>query len=262
MTVSSTTVNEVQPIPTDKSEEGQTDTPPSANHEEDSHLTGLPLYALLASLFLIIIIVTLDISILSTAIPRITDSFHTIADIGWYGSSFLIAQCAVQPLAGRIYSIFPYKQSFISFLAIFELGSLLSGVSISSKMLVVARAVCGIGSAGLVNGALSIIGIAAPAEQRATYMGLFMAISSAGQIIGPLIGGTLTEDATWRWCFYLNLPVGAVTLLGFLFIRLPPIVRRTKAHTPSSLVRELDVLGFLVFAPASAMLLLALEWGG
>lgn len=262
MTTSSVAVNEAQPASTEQSEKEQGDTAPNADHEEDTHLKGVPLYALLASLFLLIIIVTLDISILSTAIPRITDDFHTIADIGWYGSSFLIAQCAVQPLAGRIYSTFPYKQSFISFLAVFELGSLLSGVAVSSKMLVVARAVCGIGSAGLVNGALSIIGIAAPAEKRSMYMGLFMAISSAGQIIGPLIGGALTEDATWRWCFYLNLPVGAVALLGFLFIRLPPVARRTQVHTPLSLVRELDILGFLVFAPASAMLLLALEWGG
>lgn len=172
---------------------------PTAKHGEATHLQGLPLYSLITSMLLLVFTVTLDISVLATAIPRITDEFHTIADIGWYASAFLIAQCAFQPLSGRIYSFFPFKLSFMCFFAIFELGSLLCGAAQSSKMLVVGRAVCGIGSAGLINGSLTIIGLAAPPGRRAMMLGIFMSVSGCGQIIGPLIGGALTQHASWRW---------------------------------------------------------------
>lgn len=251
-------------MPTDQSNESKDKPqgPQEFKPNEDTHLKGLELYLLLTCLLLLVIIITLDISILATAIPRITDDFHTIADIGWYGSSFLIAQCAVQPLSGRVYSFFPFKGALIGSLAIFELGSLLCGVAVSSKMLIVGRAVCGIGSAGLINGSLSIIGIAAPPAKRAALMGIYVSIAGSGQVIGPLVGGALTENVTWRWCFYLNLPVGAATLAGLLFVKLPANPNKKKDHRPLTLFRELDIAGFIVFAPASAMLLLALQWGG
>ncbi|RMZ86050.1 hypothetical protein DV737_g147, partial [Chaetothyriales sp. CBS 132003] len=235
---------------------------PEAKNDEQPRLTGLPLYALLLSMLLLIFIVVLDITIVSTAVPRITDEFHTISDIGWYGSAYLISQCSVQPLSGRIFSFFPFKASFLAFFAVFELGSLICGVAQSSKMLVVGRAICGIGSAGLTNAILTIIGVDSPRGKKALYMGIAMAISSCGQIIGPLIGGALTEHVSWRWCFYINLPVGALTSVGFLFTPFPDVRDKKADGSMQGIFMGIDIPGFLQFAPSCAMLLLALEWGG
>ncbi|KIM97836.1 hypothetical protein OIDMADRAFT_203035 [Oidiodendron maius Zn] len=208
-------------------------------------------------------ILLLDTSIISTAIPRITNQFHSLPDIGWYGSAYLLANCALQPMTGKIYSKFSAKWVFMLFLGIFELGSLLCGVATSSKMLIVGRAVAGMGGSGITNGALTIIALCAPMEKRPVYIGIMMGISQLGIMIGPLIGGAVTQYATWRWCFYINLPAGAI-VAGFLFfIHIP----RPKHQVPITLgIRNLfdglDFIGFLLFAPAAIMFLLALEWGG
>lgn len=146
----------------------------STEAKDDNHLTGFSLYILLVSMLLLVFVITLDISVVATAVPRITDEFHTITDIGWYVSAFLISQCAVQPLAGRIFTFFPFKLGFLAFFGLFELGSVLCGAAQSSNMLIVGRAVCGMGSAGLVNGSVTIIGAAATPAKRPLYMGIFM----------------------------------------------------------------------------------------
>jgi MFS family permease len=228
--------------------------------EPNDHLTGWRLIVLLVGLFLTILIVTLDLSIVATAVPRITDEFDTIADIGWYVAAFGITQSALTPFAGRIYSIFSFKLCFLVYLAIFELGSTLCGAAQSSLMLVIGRAVCGIGSSGLINGSLAIVGIASPPEKKSLLMGLFMAVSGVGQVIGPLVGGGLTQHVSWRWCFYINLPFGAVTVASFVPIRMPEQTKRP--WTPRTLFWDLDLPGFAIFAPACVMLLLAVNWGG
>jgi MFS family permease len=232
----------------------------SSDKPASSHLSGWPLWSLLFGLFLVVLIVTLDISIVAVAIPSITNDFNTLKDIAWYASAFLICQCTTIPLAGRLYTYFPFKVCFIGFLTVFELGSLLCGVATSSTMLVVGRAVCGIGGSGLINGALAIVNIATPPGKKTVAMGMFMAVASLGQIIGPLVGGGLTEHVSWRWCFYINLPVGGAAVATFIFIRLPPTEK--KIWTTKTLFWDLDIPGFAIFAPSSVMLLLALNWGG
>lgn len=108
------------------------------------------------------------------AIPRITSDFHSLPDVGWYGSAYLLANCSLQPLAGKIYTHFNSKKVFLFFFAIFEIGSLLCGVSQSSNMLIISRAVAGMGGAGLMNGALTIISVAVPLPKRPMYMGAMM----------------------------------------------------------------------------------------
>lgn len=230
------------------------------NEQSESHLSGWPLWLLLFGLFLVVLIVTLDISIIAVAIPRITDEFHTIKDIALYASAFLICQCTLLPLAGRTYTYFSFKVCFVGFLLLFEVGSVICGAASSSGMLVAGRAICGLGSSGLINGALAIVNIATPPGKKAIAMGMFMAVASMGQIIGPLAGGGLTEHVSWRWCFYINLPVGGVAFALFIFIRLPPADKKT--WTSRTLFWDLDIIGFAIFAPGSVMILLALNWGG
>jgi MFS family permease len=165
------------------------------NNAEDkpqaTHLSGWQLWLLLLGLFLVVLIVMLDVSIVAVAIPSITDDFGTIKDIAWYPSAFLICQCTLLPLAGRVYTYFPFKISFISFLVVFEVGSLVCATAPSSPVLVVGRAICGLGGSGLINGALAIVVIASPPGKKAMAMGLFTAVASLGQIIGPLVRTSL-----------------------------------------------------------------------
>lgn len=176
----------------------------------------------------------------------------------------MLANCALQPLAGKIYKEFSYKWTFLCFFGVFELGSLLCGAAASSNMFIIGRAVAGLGGAGLMNGALSIIAASVPLQKRPLYMGFMMAFSQLGMLFGPLIGGALTQYATWRWCFYINLPVGAVVAAVLCFTPVPsgPEKTESKKFDLGAFLRSLDLIGFALFAPAIIQLLLALQWGG
>lgn len=131
-------------------------------------------------------------------------------------------------------------------------------------MFIIGRAVAGLGCAGLLNGALSIISASVPLQKRPLYMGFMMALSQLGILFGPLIGGALTEYSTWRWCFYINLPVGGVVAVILFFAPVPagPEKTETKKFNLGVFLRSLDLVGFGLFAPAIIQLLLALQWGG
>jgi MFS family permease len=147
--------------------------------------------------------------------------------------------------------------------AIFELGSLISALANSSAMLIVGRAISGSGASGLITGFLSILAASVPIDKRPMYMGLVMGVSSLGIVIGPVIGGVFTQHATWRWCFYLNLPFGGITLGILSLLRIPSAASSTgpKVSLKESLNR-LDLIGFTMFAPGVIMLLFAFDWGG
>ena len=232
--------------------------------EQQEYITGFKLASVIISVSLVAFLMLLDTSIIATAIPRITTEFHSLPDVGWYGAAYLLASCSLQPLTGRFYTLFDIKWTFLSFFAVFELGSLLCGVANSSDMLIIGRAVAGMGTAGLTNGALTIIAACVPLEKRPMYLGFMMSFAQIGIILGPLIGGLLTQYATWRWCFYINLPPGAIVAVLLILIAIPD--KRPKDDgvkwTIGGLAKKLDLLGFAFFAPAAIQLLLALEWGG
>lgn len=148
-------------------------------------------------------------------------------------------------------------------MAIFSLGSLICALANSSKMLIVGRAIAGMGGSGLINGSLTIIAACVPLQKRAVYMGFLMSFVQLGIMLGPLVGGALTEHASWRWCFWINLPPAAITIAFLLIIHIPDRTKkRTERTSVIDTVMLLDIPGFLIFAPASIMVLLALQWGG
>ncbi|KAF7159165.1 hypothetical protein CNMCM6106_006298 [Aspergillus hiratsukae] len=230
--------------------------------EQGTYISGLKLALVWLPLSLVVFVMLLDVSIVATAIPRITSDFHSLTDVGWYGSAYLLANCALQPLAGKLYTHFGSKGLFLGFFALFELGSLLCGVATSSKMLIIGRAVAGMGGAGLVNGALTIISCSVPLHKRPAYMGAMMGIGQMGVVIGPLIGGAFTEYTTWRWCFYINLPIGGVVAILFFFTRIPDTDKSREISVLQTILTKLDLIGFALFAPATIQLLLALDYGG
>ena len=178
-------------------------------------------------------------------------------------SIYQLASAALQPLSGKIYHKFSNKISFLAFLAIFEIGSTICGAASSSSMLIAGRAIAGIGSAGIISGGLTITASAMPLATRVARMGAMMGFAQLGIAIGPLLGGAFTSYATWRWCFYLNLPVGGLLAAGLLFIRVPEQYEKPAASSVfRNLHRELDLFGFTLVATATTLLLFALSWGG
>ncbi|KAK9319613.1 putative HC-toxin efflux carrier [Lipomyces orientalis] len=255
---------EKQPLPygDEDEEDKKPDAAPATTPSEDQWITGPKLYAIVASVTLACFLILLDLSIIVTAVPRITTQFNSLPDVGWYGSSYQLAAASLQPLAGKIYSNFPAKISFLAFFFIFELGSLLCGVSTSSKMLIVSRAVAGIGAAGLINGALTILSVCIPLHKRPAFFGGMMGFAQMGLVIGPLLGGAFTQYTTWRWCFYINLPLGGIVFILLLLIQIPDTVKRREISIFEIIRTKLDLIGFALFAPAAIQFFLALDYGG
>ena len=173
----------------------------------------------------------------------------------------MLTSCSFQLLFGRIYTFYSPKWVFISAIVVFEVGSTLCGAAPSSVVFIVGRAIAGLGSSAIFSGAIVIVMNLVPLHRRPIFTGFLGATFGIASVIGPLLGGALTQRSTWRWCFYLNLPVGGVAILTLVpTLKLPAAM---KANTPlRRQIDQLDPLGTLCFLPGVVCLLLALQWGG
>ncbi|KAJ7454683.1 putative efflux pump antibiotic resistance protein [Mycena latifolia] len=231
---------------------------------EDDYPHGMKLGLLTLALCLSVFLLALDNTIISTAIPKITDQFNSLDDVGWYGSAYLLATAATQLLFGKFYTFVSIKWVYISAITIFEIGSLVCGAAPNSNALIVGRAIAGLGSAGIFSGALIIVAHSVPLKKRPLYTGLIGAMYGIASVSGPLMGGAFTDKVSWRWCFYINLPIGAITLLVMIFLFKMP---KSADHEPQNIsmmerINKFDPWGTLLFIPAIVCLLLALQWGG
>lgn len=203
-----------------------------------------------------------DQTILATAIPVISVEFNTSQDIGWWANAYLLTLSAFQLFYGKLYSHFPIKNVYLVAIIIFEIGSLICTTAYSSITLIVGRAIAGLGAAGVFSGSVLITTKVIPLVQRAAYLGIMSAAFGLAAILGPFLGAAILQSTTWRWCFGINLPLGAVTVIlcGIL------------VHTPSdpsaqslSLVQkalQLDIPGTVFMVGSLICLLMALQWGG
>ncbi|KAI7974928.1 hypothetical protein EIK77_001681 [Talaromyces pinophilus] len=224
--------------------------------------TGLRLFFIFIGLELAVLCVALDNTIIATAIPRITDEFHALSDIGWYGSAYLITLSAFQLFFGRLYVVFNIKWIFMLSLFLFELGSLICGVAPNSIALIIGRAIAGLGSAGLFSGSLIILAFSTPVQKRPLFTSLITSVYGIASVVGPLLGGVFTDHVTWRWCFYINLPIGGVTAVAiFFFYKAPPRMPQPKRTWIENILR-FDPIGTILFTPSIICLLIALQWGG
>ncbi|KAH0272172.1 putative major facilitator superfamily transporter, partial [Aureobasidium melanogenum] len=230
--------------------------------DESKYPTGPKLWLLVLGLCLAIWVIALDNSIIATAIPKITTQWpDALNDVGWIGSSYLLTTTSLQPSFGKVYTYFDVKWTYLSALIIFEVGSVICAAATSSTMLIVGRAVAGVGAAALFSGGMTIIGFIAPLRKRAIYIASLSSMFGIASVVGPLLGGVFTDHATWRWCFWINLPFGGIGLVTvFFFFENPK--RRHANMTFKEKIRQIDLLGALLLICAIVCLLLALQWGG
>ncbi|KAJ5732008.1 hypothetical protein N7493_003489 [Penicillium malachiteum] len=216
---------------------------------------------IILAVYISMFLISLDRLIVGTAIPKITDEFHSVNDIGWYGSAYMLTSSASQLVYGRIYTFYPAKWVFILSILVFEIGSAVCGAAPSSIALILGRAVAGLGTGGISAGAMVIIVLICPLRQRPMFQGFAGAIFGISSVLGPILGGVFTTQISWRWCFYINLPFGGAAVIAIFFLLDVPPPRNGNWNLKQK-VSQLDPVGNLFLVPSVVCLLLALEWGG
>ncbi|KAJ4862749.1 major facilitator superfamily domain-containing protein [Trichoderma breve] len=216
--------------------------------------TFLVIFALCLALFL----AALDMTIITTAIPTISNHFGSSAGYIWIGSAYLLGNAAFVPTWGKISDIFGRKPTLIVSVAIFWIGSLLCAVSTSMGMLIAARAIQGVGGGGTIVLPNICISDLFSMRKRGMYFGILGMVWALASAIGPILGGVFTSKVSWRWCFYINLPLGGIGLLILIFV--------LKLHNPRTPVKQglaaIDWVGNILIIGGTLMLLFGLEFGG
>ncbi|KAF4122937.1 Major Facilitator Superfamily [Geosmithia morbida] len=226
--------------------------------ESSTYLEGWSLFLLSVAICLAVFIISIDRTVITTAIPYITEEFQSTSDIGWYGSTYLITASVFQPVYGRVYTMFSAKWSYLASIAVFEIGSLICGVAPNSTTLIIGRAIAGFGSAGILTGSFVVVAFTVPLQKRPIYTAVVGVMFGVGATVGPLFGGIFTDFLVWRWCFYINLPCGALTIIAF-FICYRSKNERSCDKPLKEKILSLDLVGNAMILGAAVMLFYASE---
>jgi EmrB/QacA subfamily drug resistance transporter len=204
-------------------------------------------------LMLGMLLAALDQTIVSTALPRIVDDLGGFQHYSWVFSAYMLGATVTVPLYGKLSDLYGRRPFFLLGIALFSTGSIISGLAGSMEMLIAGRAIQGLGAGGLIPLAVAAIGDIIPPRRRGKWQGFLGAVFAASSVLGPATGGWLTDNASWRWCFFVNLPLAALALavVWFGFARRP----RREVHS-------IDYLGAILLTAGSASGLLAAVWGG
>ena len=207
----------------------------------------------LPGLLLAIMLAMLDQLVVSTALPRIVGDLGGVTHLSWVVTAYVLASTVTTPLYGKLGDLYGRKRLLMAAIVIFLIGSALSGLSHTMDQLIAFRALQGLGAGGLLVGAIATIGDLVSPRERGQYMGYMMAAMMLAMIAGPLVGGYITDSLSWRWIFYINMPIGGAALV-YLFATLH-LPRRKVQH-------KIDYLGAGLLAVATTSIVLLTTWGG
>ncbi|KAH7091452.1 major facilitator superfamily domain-containing protein [Paraphoma chrysanthemicola] len=221
---------------------------------------GVRLVLITAGLMLSIFLSALDSTIISTAIPSITTELGSVSNIAWYGSAYIITNAAFQPCWGKAYHYFPLIKTFLLSILVFEIGNIISAAAPSSELLILGRIVAGMGGGGVMTGAFISIALTAGPDHRAAYMGLVGITFGTASVVGPLLGGLLTDGPGWRWCFWISLPIGFTAALT-VFLTLKDSLKPLETPWRQKLI-NLDLNGGILIAGCFCCFVLAMHWIG
>src|SRR5512146_841945 len=208
---------------------------------------------IMVALMLVLLLAALDQTIVATALPKIAVDLNGLNKLSWVATAYLLTTAITTPIYGKVSDMLGRKKIFQTAIIIFLAGSVLCGISQSMNQLVAARALQGLGAGGLMSLVLVIIGDIIPPRQRGRYMGYFGAVFGVASVAGPLLGGFLTDSLSWRWIFFVNLPLGAIALSAVA----------SRLHLPVYKHKHrVDYLGAGLLSVGTVSLLLATVWGG
>ncbi|CAG8954815.1 hypothetical protein HYFRA_00004741, partial [Hymenoscyphus fraxineus] len=226
-------------------------------------LNGWRLAVVTISLALGMFLTGVDSSIIGVATPGITTSFKAIDDLAWYGSGYMLPHTVLQPILGTFYKFFNVRYIYLVSIAIFEIGSCVCAAAPNSTTFIIGRVIAGCGAAGLLQGTLSIVGYSVPKQKVPLYYGYVLSVQGVSACSAPIFGGIFTDKITWRWCFWINVPIGGVALIMvMLFVKPKRPNEAVGVLSPLQRLKNMDWMGTLIFSGAFTCFFLALQWGG